>query len=75
MMGSSLGTRLAEQGHTIIYGTRAPESEKAKVLVGRTQGNAVALSQFEAAAAGKHCHHRRTPFGRRDGGHRFKTET
>jgi len=52
MMGSSLGTRLAEQGHTIIYGTRAPESEKAKVLVGRTQGNAVALSQFEAAAAG-----------------------
>lgn len=52
MMGSSLGTRLAEQGHTIIYGTRSPDSEKAKVLLGRTQGDAVAMSQPDAAAAG-----------------------
>ena len=53
MMGSSLGARLAELGHTIIYGTRAPESDKTRALLVRTGPNASAMTQPEAAAAGE----------------------
>lgn len=52
-MGGALGIRLAEQGHTIVYGSRSPKSEKVKTLIGKTQGNAAALSQLDAAAAGE----------------------
>lgn len=50
-MGSSLGTSLAELGHTVIYGSRSPDSEKVKELLGRTAGDASAMTQFDAASA------------------------
>ena len=51
-MGGSLGTRLAEQGHTIVYGSRSPGSEKTLALIERTKGPASALSQRDATAKG-----------------------
>lgn len=51
-MGGSMGTRLAEQGHTIVYGSRSPDSDKTRALIKRTKGNASALSQWDAAEIG-----------------------
>ncbi len=35
-VGSALGQRWAEGGHTIVYGTRAPRSEKVQALLQKT---------------------------------------
>ena len=51
MMGTSAGTRLADLGHTVIYGSRSPDSDRIVALVEKTAGNASAMEQFEAAAA------------------------
>jgi predicted dinucleotide-binding enzyme len=39
-MGSALGLRFAETGHTVIYGSRNPNSEKAAAVVARTGNGA-----------------------------------
>jgi predicted dinucleotide-binding enzyme len=51
-MGDSLGPRLAEQGYTVVYGTRSPDSDRTKALVEHTGHGALAATQKEAAAAG-----------------------
>ena len=53
MMGGSIGPRMAELGHTIVYGSRDPASERIQNLLDRTQGNASAKTQEEAAAEGE----------------------
>lgn len=53
MMGGSIGPRMAELGHTIVYGTRDPDSERIQALLDRTLGDASAKTQEEAAAAGE----------------------
>ena len=50
MMGGSIGPRMAELGHTIVYGSRAPEEERIQKLLDRTPGQASAATQEEAAA-------------------------
>jgi predicted dinucleotide-binding enzyme len=50
-VGSALGTEFAEQGHTIVYGSRDPSAATVRDLVDRTAGNASATSQSEAAAS------------------------
>ena len=39
----ALGPEFAAQGHTIVYGSRQPNSEKARELVAQTPGNASAV--------------------------------
>lgn len=51
MMGTSIGTRLGDLGHTVIYGSRSPKSDRIVSLVAKTKGDASADTQFEAAAA------------------------
>ncbi len=51
MMGTSMGTRLGDLGHNVVYGSRDPSRERIKELVARTPGNATAMTQREAAAA------------------------
>lgn len=51
-LGDSLGARLAELGYTVVYGSRNPDSEKAKVVIARTGHGAIAVSQKEAARRG-----------------------
>jgi 8-hydroxy-5-deazaflavin:NADPH oxidoreductase len=46
-MGAAAGPRLAAVGHTVIYGTRDPSSEKMRELLGRSPG-AKAVSQRQA---------------------------
>lgn len=53
MMGGSVGPRMAELGHTIVYGSRAPEEERIQKLLDRTPGQASAATQEEAAAQGE----------------------
>ena len=53
MMGGSIGPRMAELGHTIVYGSRAPEEERIRKLLDRTPGPASAATQEEAAAQGE----------------------
>ena len=53
MMGGSIGPRMTELGHMIVYGTRDPDSERIRKLLDRTPGNASAKTQEEAAAAGE----------------------
>lgn len=50
MMGSSMGVRLAEQGHTVVYGSRSPSSDRIQALLKRTGPDASAVSQPDAAA-------------------------
>lgn len=50
-VGSALGPEFAAQGHTVVYGTRDPQSDKASKLVERTSHGARATTQAEAAAA------------------------
>ncbi len=49
-VGMALGTQFAEQGHTIIYGSRTPDADKAQALVAKTVGDATAMHPAEAAA-------------------------
>ncbi|MDH5621344.1 MAG: NAD(P)-binding domain-containing protein [Gammaproteobacteria bacterium] len=50
-VGMALGTEFAQQGHTIIYGSRSPLGLKALDLAKKTRGNASTATPFEAAAA------------------------
>jgi 3-hydroxyisobutyrate dehydrogenase-like beta-hydroxyacid dehydrogenase len=52
MMGSALGPRLAAAGHTIIYGSRSPASERVLALVAESGPRASAMPQPQAARAG-----------------------
>ena len=53
MMGGSMGPRLAELGHTVVYGSRAPGEERIRNLLDRTPGSVSATTQAEAAALGE----------------------
>ncbi len=47
-VGAALGTEFAAQGHTIVYGSRNPNSEKARALVARTGDDASATTPAKA---------------------------
>lgn len=49
-VGAALGRRFAEQGHTVIYGSRNPSDADVAALVRETGHGAVALPPAEAAA-------------------------
>jgi NADPH-dependent F420 reductase len=49
-VGGALGRRFAENGHTVIYGSRDPLAADVVALVDETGHDAVALSPAEAAA-------------------------
>ena len=51
-MGDSLGPKFAELGYTVVYGSRTPDSEKARNLVELTGPNARVTDQRAAAQAG-----------------------
>lgn len=48
-VGTALGTRFAELGHEIVYGSREPSRADVQALVGRTSGNASAMQPADAA--------------------------
>jgi predicted dinucleotide-binding enzyme len=48
-VGSALGTELAAQGHTIVYGSRNPTTEAVSDLVARTGNGAKATFQTQAS--------------------------
>ena len=47
-VGSALGTELAAQGHTVVYGSRNPTTEAVNDLVARTGNGAKATFQTRA---------------------------
>ncbi len=49
-VGSALGQRFAQQGHTVVYGSRDPGHADVADLVRETGHGAIALSPAEAAA-------------------------
>ena len=49
-VGAALGQRFAEQGHTVVYGSRDPTSADVIELLAATGHGAVALSPAQAAA-------------------------
>jgi NADPH-dependent F420 reductase len=49
-VGGALGPEFAEQGHTIVYGSREPERDTVKNLVGKTGDRASATTPADAAA-------------------------
>jgi NADPH-dependent F420 reductase len=49
-VGSALGRRFAENGHTVVYGSRNPLADEVVALVNETGRGAVALSPAQAAA-------------------------
>lgn len=51
-VGAALGRRFAEQGHTVVYGSRTPEAADVAELVRVTGHGAVALAPAAAAARG-----------------------
>ena len=50
-VGSTLGTRWAQKGHQVVFGSRDPEGEKVQHLVAGAGPNACAASSGEAASA------------------------
>ncbi len=48
-VGAALGPEFAEQGHTIIYGSRDPSSDNVKALVTRTGDGTTATTPANAA--------------------------
>lgn len=50
-LGSTLGQRWAEAGHTIVYGSRTPGDAEAGALARETGGGARVVSQEEAIAS------------------------
>jgi predicted dinucleotide-binding enzyme len=50
-VGMALGTELAEQGHTIVYGSRKPLGLKALDLAKKTEGDASTATPSDAAAS------------------------
>jgi NADPH-dependent F420 reductase len=51
-VGAALGRRFAENGHTVIYGSRDPAAADVRDLVATTGNGALAVTQAEAAARG-----------------------
>jgi NADPH-dependent F420 reductase len=49
-VGAALGRRFAENGHTVIYGSRDPAAADVRELVAATGNGALAVTQAEAAA-------------------------
>lgn len=49
-MGGAIGPRFAETGHTVIYGSRSPASEKVQALVEQTGNGARADTSAKAIA-------------------------
>ena len=47
-VGAALGTRWGEAGHDIVYGSRAPQSEKVQQLVAKSGAKAFATGAREA---------------------------
>jgi len=47
-VGAALGPEFAEQGHTIVYGSREPNREDVQALVSRTAGDASATQPQQA---------------------------
>lgn len=47
-VAKALGPEFAAQGHTIVYGSRAPESDKARDLVAATGANASVTTQVRS---------------------------
>ena len=45
-VGGTLGTRWAQKGHTVVYGTRDPESAKVQALLSAGRDNASATSDL-----------------------------
>jgi predicted dinucleotide-binding enzyme len=52
-MGDSLGSRFAELGYPVVFGSRDPKSDKVQAVVKNTGNGARATTQIEAAAAGE----------------------
>ena len=52
-VGSALGSRWAQAGHSVFYGVRDPDSDDAKAAVERSGSNARAMSLADAAQAGQ----------------------
>ncbi|MFT6286380.1 MAG: putative dinucleotide-binding enzyme [Halieaceae bacterium] len=52
-MGDSLGPRFAELGFPVVYGSREPEGEKARLVASNTHPQARVMSQLDAAQAGE----------------------
>lgn len=50
-VGMALGTELAQQGHTIVYGSRQPLGLKALDLAKKTEGDASTATPADAAAS------------------------
>jgi 8-hydroxy-5-deazaflavin:NADPH oxidoreductase len=50
-VGMALGTEFAQQGHTIIYGSRSPLGLKALDLAKKTDGNASTATPADAAGS------------------------
>jgi len=48
-VGAALGRRFAENGHTIVYGSRDPSAADVRELVAATGNGAVAMTQADAA--------------------------
>lgn len=48
-VGSALGPRFAELGHTVVYGSRTPNRDDVQALVATTSKNATATTPKEAA--------------------------
>ncbi len=51
-VASALGPRFAEQGFTVVYGSRDPDRDEVRELVARSGSDASATGQVAAAAAG-----------------------
>lgn len=50
-VGMALGTEFGGLGHTVIYGSRSPDSEKTQALVAKTKNASAALPADAAAKA------------------------
>jgi len=49
-VGSALGPRFAETGHTVVYGSRSPDSAEVQALVAETGNGASATTQTAAVS-------------------------
>ncbi len=49
-VANALGPEFADQGHAIVYGSRDPQSEKARAIVAKTSGGASAASPRDAVS-------------------------
>jgi 8-hydroxy-5-deazaflavin:NADPH oxidoreductase len=53
MVGDTIGSKLAELGHTVMMGSRTADNEKAKTFVDKHKGKATAGTYADAAAFGE----------------------